>query len=428
MKAAVLAIGTELTRGELCDSNTHWLSEQLTALGVEVVEHVSVDDDDTRIVASLRRLGGEVGLLVVTGGLGPTSDDRTAAAAATALGVSLVRDTASLEVIKARYSSFGRVMPASNSKQADFPEGATPLANGEGTAPGFQVRMLGAEAFFTPGVPREMRHLYGRHIVPFLVDRVERRAEQIHLRTFGVTESAAAERLSDIEVGGELSDERVSLGYRAGFPEVEVKILAEAKDLATARELAERYGKLARERLAPFVFGGREGNFPTSVGKTLRLAGVRVAAAESCTGGLIGKLLTDLPGSSEYFVGSAVTYYNEAKTELLGVDPSLLERDGAVSSAVVKAMADGVRSRLDVDFAVAVSGIAGPGGGSGDKPVGTVWFGVAGRGTETISVHRHFPWDRERVRLFSAYFALLLLRDAVLGAVVAPDLCRPNTD
>lgn len=426
MEAAILAIGTEITRGELCDTNTAWLSAQLTDVGVDVVEHCSVDDDDTRIAATLLRLGKVHDLLLVTGGLGPTSDDRTSACAAAALGVSQFRDAESLSAIEARYAAAGRTMAESNRKQADFPQGATPLPNDVGTAPGFRLTLGRAEAFFMPGVPREMQHLFARHVAAFVQSRVRRRSHQIHLRTFGLAESVLAERVADLDQGGALADERVTLGYRASFPDVELKVLARAEDLRVAEELAEKYAALARERLEPFVYGGRDTDFPSSVGQRFKERGLRVATAESCTGGLIGKLLTDLPGSSTYYVGSVVAYHNTAKHALLGVPEDVLAREGAVSGPVVEAMARGAVQRFDVDAAVSVSGIAGPDGGSASKPVGTVWFGLANRTGKTLAVQCRFPWDRDRVRIYTAHYALLLLRDFACGELDSVDGAGPT--
>ena len=411
MEAAILATGTELTRGELCDTNSQWLSDRLTEVGVEVVEHATVNDDLARIAGALKRLGQAVDLLIVTGGLGPTSDDRTAAAAAVTLEVPLMRDDASLAAIEARYTAAGRVMPESNRKQADFPRGAQALANEVGTAPGFAITVGRAQAFFTPGVPREMKHLFARHIEPWLTQRVARQSFQVHLRTFGLPESVLAQRIANLDEGGADADPRVAIGYRASFPEVEVKVLARGEDLASAQTLAETFAQRVAAQLAPFVFGGRGDSFPSSVGRLLRDKGLRVAAAESCTGGLIGKLLTDMPGSSSYFVGSVVAYHNHAKTKLLGVPVEVIQQHGAVSGEVVKTMAQGVLERSGADLAVAVSGIAGPDGGSPDKPVGTVWFGLAGSRHQPLAIERRFPWDRDRVRIYTAHFAIMLLRD-----------------
>lgn len=417
MEAAILAIGTELTRGELCDSNSCWLSEQLTALGVDVLEHATVDDNDARIAAALLRLGEEAELLLVTGGLGPTSDDRTAAAAAVALGVELVRDPASMAAIEARYRKAGRVMPETNRKQADLPMGAASLPNAVGTAPGFRVQFQRATAFFMPGVPHEMRHLFTEHVVPVVARRVRRCSHQLHLRTFGLPESLVAERLGDLEAGGALFDPRVTLGYRASFPEIEVKVLARAESEAVAQGLAETAAGEARARLRPHVFGGRKDSLAGVLGERLIATGLKIVTAESCTGGLVGRLLTDIAGSSRYYLGSVVAYHNTIKRALLGVDSAILEAHGAVSAEVACAMATGVLERTGADLAAAITGVAGPGGGTPDKPVGTVWFAIAAKGEPPFAVHRHVPFSREGVRTYSAYMAMQLLLAKVNGGL-----------
>jgi nicotinamide-nucleotide amidase len=422
MQAALVSIGTELTRGELVNGNAAWLSERLTALGIEVIEHAVVADDSERIGATLARFGREVKLVVVTGGLGPTSDDLTAAAAAALLGVPLERDAHSLARIEARYArafpNAARPMPAPNRKQADLPRGARALDNDAGTAPGFALAIGGAQCWFLPGVPAEMRHLFERHLEPELIASVARTTHQIHLRSFGLRESEVAERLVDVDLGGALHDPQVTIGYRAHFPEIEVKVLARGTDHADAQARAERVATQIRERMGRYVYGGREDSFAGHVGKLLVARGWKVAVAESCTGGLIGKLLTDAPGSSRYFVLDAVTYANSAKRELLGVPAELLERHGAVSSEVASAMADGALARASADLAVATTGVAGPDGGSPERPVGTVWLALARRGEKTLAVRRQLPGDRDRVRALTAYAALDLLARATLGTLL----------
>jgi nicotinamide-nucleotide amidase len=410
--AAVLSIGTELTRGELVNGNARWLGERLVELGFTVVEHVSVSDDAERIRGTLLRLGREVQVVVCTGGLGPTSDDLTTVAVADALGVPLVRDPASLAKIEARYRAAKRPMPASNAKQADFPSGARILPNDAGTAPGFALKLGTAQAFFMPGVPREMEHIFDTHVVPTLASLVERRSHQEHVRTYGLFESAVAERLRDLDVGGSEHHPDVTLGYRVTFPEVEVKVLAHAHDYASARELAERVASQVRSRMGDAAYGGKADAYPRYVGRLLKAAKLKVAVAESCTGGLLGKLLTDPPGSSEYVLGGVISYANSVKSHLLGVDAQQLERFGAVSEEVARSMAEGVLRLTDADLAVGVTGIAGPSGGSEQKPVGTVCFALASRSGATLTFTERFPGDRDRVRTFTAYHALRMFAGA----------------
>jgi len=412
MDAAILAIGTELTRGELIDSNSGWLSARLHELGVDVVEHCSVPDDESRVASALVRLSGQVELLLSTGGLGPTSDDLTTACAAVAMGVPLQRDQGSAETIRERYRRYGAEMAEAVLKQADFPRGADVMANDVGTAPGFSVTIGRARCHFMPGVPGEMQHLFERHVAPDLERRVQRTDHQIHLRTCGLGESAIAEKLADLDAGGARAVPGVTLGYRASPLEVEVKVLARAESAEAAQRLAQPVADEIGARLHPYVYGGKGDSFPDYVGGLLRDQGLSLSLAESCTGGLIGKLLTDLPGSSDYLKLSAVTYANSAKRDVLGVDLDLLERCGAVSEEVAAAMAEGARRVADSDLAVAVTGIAGPGGGSDEKPVGTVCFGLAQRDAEVTTERKQFGGSRARVRLVSAYNALHLVAGA----------------
>jgi nicotinamide-nucleotide amidase len=435
--AAVLSIGTELTRGELVNGNARWLGERLVELGFTVVEHATVADDAERIRATLLRLGREVRVVVCTGGLGPTSDDLTTATVADALGVALVRDPESLANIEARYRAAQRAMPAMNAKQAEFPAGARILPNGTGTAPGFAVQLGAARAFFMPGVPREMQHIFDVHVVPELASLIEsfgRRTYQEHVRSFGLFESAVAERLRDLDVGGSQHHPDITIGYRVTFPEVEVKVLAQARDFAAARELAERVAGQVRSRLGDAAYGGKQDSYPSHVGKLLKAARLKVAVAESCTGGLLGKLLTDAPGSSEYVLGGVISYANSVKTQLLGVDEQELQTFGAVSEEVARSMAEGVLRLTGADLAVGVTGVAGPGGGSEQKPVGTVCFALAApaalanRRGATLTFTERFPGDRERVRTFAAYHALRLFAGAAQQALSAEKTAENKDD
>jgi nicotinamide-nucleotide amidase len=417
MRAAILATGTELTRGELVNGNAAWLSERLTELGFEVIEHAVVPDDSERIASTLARFGREVKLVVCTGGLGPTSDDLTAAVVASVLGVQLIRHAATLVRIEARYRAAGVPMPAINAKQADVPEGARVLDNAVGTAPAFAVRIGQAESYFLPGPPSEMRHLFETYLVPDLAHRVRRTTHQVHIRSFGLRESEAAERLASIDRGGAESHPDVTIGYRARFPEIEVKVHARAGDEASATTLANDFAARVRALLGTYAYGGKDESFPGHVGKLLTQAKLKVALAESCTGGLVGKLLTDPAGSSAYFVFSAAVYANSAKRGLLGVPGETIDKHGAVSTEVAAAMAEGALERAGADLAVAITGVAGPTGGTPDKPVGTVCFALAQRGRKTFSERRQLSGDRDRVRTLSAYVALALLARAAQSVI-----------
>ena len=411
MTAAILSIGTELTRGELVNTNAAWLSEELTKLGFDVVEHATVDDDLGRIVTSIRRFSEQHQIVVATGGLGPTSDDLTTAAAAKAAGVGLWRDEGVVEDIRQKFKLFGRVMPESNAKQGDFPDGATVLPNAMGTAPGFALTLGGGRFFFVPGVPREMKHIFSESIVPEVGPLAERRTHQVHIRTFGMTESGVSQAVRHLEK----EHEGLTLGYRAHFPEIEVKVHVRAESAVDAEGRAESIAAEVREILGDAVFGGKDDAFAEVVGADLRARGKTLAVAESCTGGQVGEMLTRIPGASDYLLLDAVTYSNSAKEAVLGVSPEVLRAHGAVSSETAAAMAEGALRVAGADIAVSITGIAGPGGGTEDKPVGTVWFGLAQKGQPTITKHRKLPWDRDRVQTLSAYVALELARRAALG-------------
>ncbi|MCB9620907.1 MAG: competence/damage-inducible protein A [Sandaracinus sp.] len=409
MKAVVLSIGTELTRGELVNTNATWLSEQLVELGLEVTEHWTLPDDGPAIVAGLRRVASVCDVVICTGGLGPTSDDLTAASVAESLGVSLATDRATLEAIRRRYEARGRTMTEAGARMAELPEGATVLPNPVGAAPGFAVTLGECELCFLPGVPHEMQAIFRESIVARVAPRVRRTTHQVHLRTFGLPESEVAARLKELE---ESNDDLV-VGYRASFPEVEVKVLARAIDGSSAEARARELARQVRERLGDFVFGEREDSFARAVGEALRGRGWKLALAESCTGGLVGQLVTAVAGSSDYLLLGAVTYSNAAKTSMLGVSPEILRAHGAVSAECAIAMAEGARRLAGSDVAVSITGIAGPGGGSDDKPVGTVWLALALHGETWVTRH-HFVGDRDAIRAHAAHVALDLVRRAAL--------------
>ncbi|MDQ3033361.1 MAG: competence/damage-inducible protein A [Myxococcota bacterium] len=411
MTAAVLSIGTEITRGELVNTNARWLAERLTLLGFEVCELVTVDDSIDRIAETLTRLAAQHRVIVSTGGLGPTTDDLTTAAAAKALGVGLERHEPSIEAIRRRFASFGREMSPSNEKQADFPAGATVLPNPVGTAPGFAIELGRTRALFLPGVPSEMSRLFDDHVQPAIASLAERTTCQVRLRSFGMTESGVGEKLAGLEE----EEPGVTIGYRASFPEIEVKVLARATTHPEAESIATRVAEKVRERLGSAVYGEGEDTFPAYVGRALRDRSLTVAVAESCTGGMIGEMITRVPGSSEYLLLDAVTYSNGAKQDLLGVDVELLRHHGAVSGEVASAMAEGALRRADAHIAVAVTGIAGPGGGTDAKPVGTVWFALAQRDAETTSRTMKLFGDRERIRMLASYVALKMIADAAIA-------------
>ena len=417
MTCAVFCIGTELTRGELTNSNASWLSTRLTELGFEVTEHVVVDDDETRIVDALTRLARTHAFIVTTGGLGPTTDDLTTTSVAKALGVPIVRDQGSYEAIRQRFEKVGRTMSDSNAKQADFPANASIMPNPIGTAPGFSVELptndparpgSSCRAFFMPGVPREMKRLFDEHVVPRISGFAPNVHYQLRLRTFGLPESTVGDKLAGLED----ANPGVIIGYRAHFPEIEVKVLARGETHGAAREACEKVASEVRARLAEVLYGEGEESYASVLAKLLRQKGLTLAIAESCTGGLLGSLLTKEAGASDFLLLDAVTYANSAKTRVLGVDEEILRAHGAVSAECAAAMAEGARRVSGADLTLSVTGIAGPSGGSDDKPVGTVYFATStAKGTRTLLRHFGSVFDRAQIQMLAAYAGMSLLRD-----------------
>lgn len=409
MTVALLSIGTELIRGEIINSHAPWIAAELVAAGFNVTAMETVPDQVDAIAEAIRRLAGRCRLLIATGGLGPTTDDITAAAAARAAGVDLVRDESALLAIRRRVESRGKAMNAGHEKQSLVPAGCETLTNAIGTAPGFSVQLGDTTAFFLPGVPREMKRMFTEQVLPRARPAAPNNTFQVRLRTYGLGESAIGQALEGIEA----THEGVTLGYRVHFPEVDVKVHARAASQALAREAALRAEEAVKARLGNVVYGSGDESFPEIVGRALRGRGWRLAVAESCTGGLILHLLTRYP-ASDYLVGGAVTYANSAKSRLLGVLEDTLRGHGAFSAEVAAEMAEGARRLSECDVGLAVTGIAGPTGGSATKPVGLIYWAVAHPGG-TIVRERSFKGDRDEVQLAAAYAGLDTLRRIAAG-------------
>ena len=412
MSAAVLSIGTEITRGEIVNTNASWLSSELTAAGFTVGTVEAIPDVVDVIVDALRRLSAAHRIVICTGGLGPTTDDLTALAAAQAANVELARDESTLLAIRRRLEARGLTMNPSNEKQADVPAGAEILPNQMGTAPGFALQIGGATAFFMPGVPKEMKPMFSDQVLPRIRSSASNNAHQIVLHVYGMRESNIGEALRGVEE----AYPGLTLGYRVHFPECDVKVHVRAAMQATARDIAQRAAEEVKARLGDVVYGEGEEAFPEVVGRAVRNRGYRLALAESCTGGLVSHLLTTYP-ASDYLVAGAVTYANSAKTRLVNVQEDTLRGHGAVSAEVAGEMAEGVRRVCDCEVGLGITGIAGPTGGTATKPVGLVYWAVSSP-AGTVVKDRVFPGDRDEVRRAAAYAALDLLRRVTLGLPV----------
>lgn len=408
-RARILSIGTELTRGEIQNANATWLAERLTAIGFDVASIEAVADDADTIVETLERLRQGTALIVATGGLGPTTDDITSACVARWLGVERVRDPGVIAALEQRLARAGRALTASNAQQADFPAGARILDNPHGTAPGFAVEKGGCQAFFLPGVPREMRPMFERHIEPVARSLVTGAQHQVRLRCFGAPESVANDRLAGLEQA-----HGVTVGYRAHFPEVLVKLLARAEEPALAEARALAAAADARARLGEAVYAEGERTLPEVVLDLLRERRLTLSLAESCTGGLVSALLTRHP-ASDVLLGGVVSYANAVKVAQLGVQQATLDAHGAVSPETAREMAEGARARFGSDVALSLTGIAGPTGGSDAKPVGLVYYALATPAATHVEHLLLQERTREQVQTYSAWSALNLLRRALLA-------------
>ena len=409
MKLEVLTIGTELLLGYTVDTNAAELGRALAAAGAEITRRTTVADRPEAIRAGVVEALERTGFVIATGGLGPTRDDMTKTVVAELLDKRLVLDEGVLASIEARFQRMGRPMPASNRTQAEIPEGATILPNPRGTAPGLWVEdARGRIVVLLPGVPREMRGLLVEEVLPRIVARQggsRRVVLSRTVRTTGVSESALAERVGPIEP--EIAP--LTLAYLPSVEGVDLRVTAwglEPKD-ADAR-LAAVIQRL-KAAVGEHGYGEDEADLAAVVLDALRKGRHRLAVAESCTGGMIGERITNIPGASDTFIGGVVAYADVIKTAALKVPLETLEAYGAVSEATVRAMAEGAQRLFSADCTIAVTGIAGPGGGTPEKPVGTVWL-AARKHTTTRVVTRVLPGERDDVRRRAAQAGLDLLR------------------
>jgi nicotinamide-nucleotide amidase len=398
--AAVYLIGDELLAGDIADGNGPFLAERLTDHGCRVRSIRILPDETECIAESVRRAVNRYELVVLCGGLGPTSDDRTTEAVAGALDRNLILDTEHWERLRQIFSVLrDQEPPPGNEKQAMFPQGADVLPNELGTAPGYALKAGVCALAALPGPPRENRPMVDKELLPWL-DRNLAGRERIQgktFRVFGLAESEIGHRLQPLETAfGDLS-----FGYRFSFPEILVKLRGEAD----RPDRLEEAGEEVCRALSPHVYGTGDRKLPAVLGSELARRGLRVVTAESCTGGLAAKLLTDMAGSSAWMDRGYVTYSNASKKEVLGVPEPVLEKNGAVSEPVARAMLQGALERSAADVGLAITGVAGPSGGTAEKPVGTVWFAWGDRNGMDSADYR-FHWDRDYNRLISAWAGL----------------------
>jgi nicotinamide-nucleotide amidase len=404
-----IVTGDEVMRGLIADTNTAMTASRLYPLGLALRRTVVVGDREEDIVRALRETAPRADFCIVSGGLGPTSDDLTAACAAQAAGVAMRRHEPWIEHLHQRWAKIrpGEPIPQNNLRQADVPETAEVLGNPDGSAPAFALRIDRCLFFFLPGVPREYHRIVQELVIPRLLAATGGNVLRSRiLQCYGVTES----RLDELVAAIREAHPEVRFGFRTKFPENHLTLAALAPDAAAADANLARVEKLCRETLGAFVYGQDGVTFAQAVGEELAARRQTICCAESCTGGLLTQLLTEVAGSSRWTEGAFVTYSYELKESALGVPHELLQQYGAVSEPVVRAMAEGARARSNATWAAAITGIAGPDGGTPDKPVGTVWLALSGP-SGTSAVLKKFRGDRGQVRLQSAYAVLQLLRE-----------------
>jgi nicotinamide-nucleotide amidase len=420
-RAVILSTGDEITTGKVVDTNSNYLADKLVENGVDLVAVITVGDVPERLEWAWHTAIAMGDVVISTGGIGPTVDDLTTETVARIAGVKLWRDPATVDHMKRLFSTINRTMPENNLKQADFPEGAEVIPNPLGTAPGFRMPITRdghtAELIVLPGVPREMKPMMENWVVPWM--RKNRGSDKVIamriFQTFGMSESALDEAVTGVIKPGE-----AKVGLRASFPQISLRLTVEG-DPGQAERKLEELAVRVREKISQFVFAEGDVSMEEVVGRLFAEKNLTLALAESCTGGLIGHRITNIPGSSRYLKGDLVTYSNDVKEGVLGVSRTTLEKFGAVSEECVREMAAGARRRTGAAVAIATSGIAGPDGGTPDKPVGTVCIAID---SDDVKFARRYQMRgaRDWVKLLSSQVALDWLRRYALGLPVADSM------
>lgn len=411
MQVELLTIGDELCRGEIINTNAAWMAAALWDMQIVVDHIVTCGDLAEEMALAMARAAERSDLVLVCGGLGPTVDDLTVDVVAKLAGSPAVEHSPSAIRMKERFAQLGIPLIGEVMRQVRHPEGSRVYENPVGAAPSFEILLNGASVICLPGPPREMKAIFDTHLVKRISELRAASGQKIKsvakktYRVFGKGESVVASALEDLELGS-----GASLHYQVSFPEVLVKLVVKRKEESQAVTDLERLDKEIHRRLGHLVYAENQQSMAQALGVLLSAHKQTIATAESCTGGMIAAKLTDVAGASEYYLGGAVTYTNAEKTRQCGVPLATLDKHGAVSEEVVIAMAEGIRDRVGSSWGVSVSGIAGPGGGSAEKPVGTVWIAIAGPGGKTVAKKYSWSGDRERVRLLACYWALNAVR------------------
>jgi nicotinamide-nucleotide amidase len=419
MKIVIVATGDEILYGELADTNSAWLSEQLFKNGILVSSHIHIGDFQDQIVDLMCKLSTEADVALFSGGLGPTEDDLTVEAVCELLQVSPVIHEPSLERAKQVYQSLNFEFTENNVKQSMVPDTARVIPNPIGLAPAFSTHFGQCTFYFLPGVPREYKAILEQFILPELIALKSKfdlaPVSYKRVRIIGLPESHLALKMRPVMQ----QFPAIRYGFRAHYPEMWFKMLATGPDQKQADEQIDRALAEVQKILGLKIMGYSDETLPLVVGRLLNEQHLTIATAESCTGGMIGELLTEIPGSSQYYLGGCVAYSNALKIEILGVDPETINQLGAVSQTCALEMAVGARQRFKSDLAVSVTGIAGPDGGTEEKPIGTVHFGLA-TPESTYHMHRVLRPDRQGIRIAAANTALDFVRRWLLGTFALP--------
>ena len=407
MKAELINTGTELLLGQILNTNAQYLSQQLALLGIDVYFHTTVGDNEFKIAMAVRQALEHADLVITTGGLGPTQDDITKETVATVLGLDMQPDNSSMKSIQAFFDKINKPMSLINQKQGYFPKEAKILPNDMGTAPGAIIEQDNKIIIILPGPPVELQPMFENYVIPYLKLKTSLNAliKSRTLRIFGIGESSAQEVLADIFA----NQSNPSIAFNAKSAEIHIRLTVKASSLDEANEMMDNTERLIRERIGQHIFGVDDETMEVSVGKLLREKGITLSLAESCTGGMVASRLTEVSGSSEYIMYGIVSYSNQAKEKILGVRKETINKYGAVSKETAEEMARGVRQINDSDIGLSVTGIAGPGGGTDEKPVGLVYIGLS---TPEITFVKKFNFagNRQLIRLLSSTAALNMIR------------------
>lgn len=412
MKAELISTGTELLLGQILNTNARFIGQRLAQLGIDVFFQITVGDNQARLTEAFKTAFGRADLIIITGGLGPTTDDLTKETIADVLGLEMEPDMMALAHIEDFFRVRGRIMPETNRKQALIPVGAEVIPNKIGTAPGMIIEDSGRSIVILPGPPVEMGPMFLDTVEPYLLDKSGRDKSVIVsrvLKILGLGESTVEERIRD------LVDEQVNptIAFLAPMGEVFIRLTAKAAAQAAAHKITASVEEEIRKRLGDYIYGADDETLESVVAGLLQQTGLTVCTAESCTGGLIAKRLTDVPGISKNLMYGIITYSDESKSGLLSVRPETIEKYGAVSEETALEMVRGARQAGGADLSVAVTGIAGPGGGTPDKPVGLVYAGFSDRDTTIVQKYL-FTGDREVIRWQTANAVLNMIRKYLL--------------